>query len=373
MGVGYVEPILFFYTVMLYINVPIEKQLIRNKVCLSAYNETTFQTIFMHPTVEAFVTTETAKWDMINNIVRTVPTIISTVLIGIWSDGVGRKKVMLIPLFGETVQAVGYFLNSWFIAKPVEYLFIGSAVTGLCGNLPTMLMIMFAYTADVTTTQQRTTRIIILDAVVFFASIISLFIGGHMLMKISLAFGLRFGFVAVYSVDLVLLVFIFIYYLFLNESYFPTEPLFLRDVCSTRHFHDYARLLAQKPSSYYRPKFLLLSGCFCMLFFVTTGVSEMIILYVFHTPLSFTPVDLSLVLVTEAGVKFMGALLLTLVGVRVLGLRDGTLILVCSLAVAGYASCLGVSRKHWQVYVSTLWGIGECEMAVLEQNVPNAL
>ena len=40
MGCSIIEPVLFLYTLTLFMNIPLEKQLVYRKVCLNNYNET---------------------------------------------------------------------------------------------------------------------------------------------------------------------------------------------------------------------------------------------------------------------------------------------------------------------------------------------
>ena len=116
----YIEPVLFLYSFTLYLNIPTEKQLIYRKVCLSHYNQTFCASLngprsppsptplphnhsrlksgthHQENIEENIVQAGSAKWDMYCNIARLLPTLISTVYVGAWSDGVGRRKVSLI-------------------------------------------------------------------------------------------------------------------------------------------------------------------------------------------------------------------------------------------------------------------------------------
>lgn len=79
---------------------------------------------------------------------------------GSWSDRHGRRKpCMLIPIIGEFLTSIGLILCTYFpvrmeIAGITEALF-----PGLAGGWFTMLMGLFSYVADITTEDERTLRI----------------------------------------------------------------------------------------------------------------------------------------------------------------------------------------------------------------------
>ena len=101
---------------------------------------------------------------------------------GSWSDRHGRRKpCMLIPIVGEFITAIGLILCTYFDKLPMEVAGVTEALfPGLTGDLSlllfdfllitmffftllggwfTMLMGIFSYIADVTTEEQRTLRI----------------------------------------------------------------------------------------------------------------------------------------------------------------------------------------------------------------------
>lgn len=355
MKIPYVEPVLFIFALILYCNVPIEKQMIYRKVCLRRYiNESFCDTIRFNPNnsaAENLLQKETAQWDMYNNIIRTIPTIFSTVFLGALSDGIGRKKILIVPVVGEVFNAISYFLNAWYMTAPVPFMFIGSFIAGICGNFPAMLMSVLAYISDVTMEETRTMRLVIADASVFLASIISLFVGSTLLMK--------YGFVAVYSFVMALAVVMLVLALFLKESYHPAEKISVRDVLCGKKIADSLKIFSVQRYENYHANILLLLSSFCFLFFVTTGISEIIILYLLHTPLSFLPSAIGYVLASESSVKFAGAFVVSALLVRKLQWQDSTLMIMCSLSAAAYGSCLGLSKTSTNVYLSTLWGFGK--------------
>ena len=136
MRCSYIEPVLFLYTLALFMNIPLEKQLVYRKVCLNFYNETFCDQIVKKNVTnstkaeENLIQSESAKWDMFLLIARLLPTLISIIHLGAWSDGVGRKRVIVLGVVGETLDGIGRILNVFYFSAPLPYLFIGSILTG---------------------------------------------------------------------------------------------------------------------------------------------------------------------------------------------------------------------------------------------------
>ena len=359
MRVTYIEPVLFIYTLTLFFNIPLEKQLVYRKVCLNNYNQTFCQSLLHHHHLNGTNTTaeenvvqaESAKWEMLCNLARLVPTLFSTLHLGAWSDSVGRKKVIFVAVIGESVNAIGYFLNVWYFSAPLPFLFVGSIVTGFCGNFAAIMMGVLSYIGDVTSADTRTTRLVFLDGLAFLASVIASVSGGMILQKLG-------SFLYIYALDMCLYILILIYLCFVQESHTPGTQVRFKDIFCGNKFGKYSSLFKQEGNRARRLIFGLLVGCFCTLFFCTTGIDNVLVNYLLHSPLTFMPSGIGLVLASESTVKFAGALIITLVFVRKLNFRDSSLILMCALAVAGYALSLGFSRHNWAIFVSTLWGLG---------------
>lgn len=84
------------------------------------------------------------------------------IFLGAYSDRVGQRKFcMLIPIVGEFLTSVGLIVNTYFFYElPVEVAAVTEAIfPALTGGWFTMFMGVFSYIADVTTEEQRTLRI----------------------------------------------------------------------------------------------------------------------------------------------------------------------------------------------------------------------
>ncbi|XP_018800465.1 PREDICTED: solute carrier family 46 member 3 [Bactrocera latifrons] len=132
---------------------------------------------------------------------------------GSWSDRHHRRKpCILIPIIGEFLGTVGLILCVYFERTPMEVAALTEAIfPSLSGGWFTMLMGVFSYIADITTEEERTLRIGILNVCFSVGVPIGMAFSGLLLKQI--------GFYGVFSISASLYLFSFLYGLF-----FLAEP-----------------------------------------------------------------------------------------------------------------------------------------------------
>ncbi|XP_026729440.1 proton-coupled folate transporter-like [Trichoplusia ni] len=100
-----------------------------------------------------------------------VPAFLSFFL-GVWSDSHGRKPLIVWPIFGITISSgmmvVYSLMNSlgpwWYILAVIPY--------SLCGGFTIMFTGAFCYLSDITTTKNRSIRMIMLEVAVGCGSVV---------------------------------------------------------------------------------------------------------------------------------------------------------------------------------------------------------
>ncbi|XP_058812774.1 tetracycline resistance protein, class A-like [Topomyia yanbarensis] len=127
---------------------------------------------------------------------------------GSWSDRHGRRKpCILIPIIGEFTTAIGLILCTYFERAPMEVAAVTEALfPALSGGWFTMFMGVFSYIADVTTTEERTIRIGIVNLCFSLGVPIGMAFSGILLKKI--------GFYGVFSISACLYLVAFFYGVF---------------------------------------------------------------------------------------------------------------------------------------------------------------
>ena len=144
-----------------------------------------------------------------------IPAIISTLVYTSWSNRIGRKRVMILPMIGGTILTITLIMNSYFDHWPLELLLIGSFLDGCFGQFVAIIASIYSYAADVTTIEGRTKRTVILESIMFLGGVVSSAVGGLLLQK--------YGFLPTFLLVLAMFAFQMIYWCFLQESY-PPRP-----------------------------------------------------------------------------------------------------------------------------------------------------
>lgn len=164
-----VEPILACYVMPSVLSALATQNLYLEKACRVNLN-------FSHHVCDALTRRDTANYTMEEEAVQTLvasvagwKTVLQSFLpcgilifLGAYSDRVGQRKFcMLLPIVGEFLTSIGLIVNTFFFFQlPLEVAAVTEAIfPALTGGWFTMFMGVFSYIADVTTEEQRTLRI----------------------------------------------------------------------------------------------------------------------------------------------------------------------------------------------------------------------
>lgn len=96
------------------------------------------------------------------NIVQTAIPVMLILFVGAWSDKTGRRKAcILIPIVGELCSCIGFIVNTYFFNEwPVEVAAFTEAIfPAITGGWFTNFIGVFSYIGDITTTENRTYRV----------------------------------------------------------------------------------------------------------------------------------------------------------------------------------------------------------------------
>ena len=73
---------------------------------------------------------DASYWMLYSNIALAVPTVISGIYLGTWSDLFGRKAPLLLPPLGQTLAALVYMAMSAYEAVPVGFNVLANLLAG---------------------------------------------------------------------------------------------------------------------------------------------------------------------------------------------------------------------------------------------------
>lgn len=104
----------------------------------------------------------TASIQVWKNIVQTAIPVLLILFVGAWSDKTGKRKAcILIPIVGEFLSCLGFIVNTYFFYElPVEVTALTESIfPAITGGWFTNFIGVFSYIGDITTTENRTYRV----------------------------------------------------------------------------------------------------------------------------------------------------------------------------------------------------------------------
>ena len=209
-----VEPVLFFSMVCTLMSAQIVQQLAFKKICYDKYDAETCKNLTKSQ--EDFVHEKTSKWILYESVASAVPSITASLILGSWSDKVGRKTVLILPSVGSVLLYINYMLNVWYFSLDVNFILIGVCISGFFGGFATTLLGVFSYISDISDKSQRTLRFAILETMIYLGGTVGNLVGGVLVEYQDQGFMSAFGFCLGLSVIVILYV-----SLILPESYIP--------------------------------------------------------------------------------------------------------------------------------------------------------
>ena len=137
-----VEPVTFFYACALILHAPLIQQYIYQRVSedhgLPTYNDVNTCGTSIEPSDERTYASRKDVQSLTSYIhlgvilSASIPSLFMALLLGAWSDKVGRKVVIFLPVVGGLLDCT-CILITMFTRAPLYVLFVGSFINGFCG------------------------------------------------------------------------------------------------------------------------------------------------------------------------------------------------------------------------------------------------
>lgn len=257
-----VEPVLFFYMMIIFLETSALQELIFVKSCimLNHPENITDCSYALKQNMTDAVTQEATNWSKYNNVCLFFFTFISSFYVGSWSDRLGRKLPMLVPPIGTVIASTINAVLSYFFNAHVAYFFISAFISGITFGTVGIVASTYGYISDFTHEQSRTKRIVILEAMIFSGAMVGTYIGGAFLKHVQYNavlnnFAQLFIFEAVVATAIV-----FYIVLRIPSSDNPTwqGPLTFSGLFSLRHVIDSLRTVFRFREDGKRKKVLLM-------------------------------------------------------------------------------------------------------------------
>jgi len=164
-----VEPAIFLQSFNWGLQSVISQNMMIAKVCHDfGYNKTICANIddTNHTLEEDMVQAGVTSLNMNLQILSALPSIFLGLFVGAWSDRNGRKPVILGPMLGYIICNLVWLTNIYYWEAPAKYL-LATGVYSFFGGFTCLLVGLYAYMADITSVEMRTTRIGLLDLFMF--------------------------------------------------------------------------------------------------------------------------------------------------------------------------------------------------------------
>lgn len=279
------------------------------------------------------------------------------IFIGAYSDRVGQRKFcMLLPIIGEFLTSIGLMVNTYFFDElPVEVAAVTEAIfPALTGGWFTMFMGVFSYIADITTEDQRTLRIGVVNLFYSLGVPVGAALSGILVRKIGL-----YGVFAL-SASLYILSFLYGYWR-IKEVKKPVSDVviasnwcqWLREFFDTRYVKETILVAFKKGPQQRRLRVIMLVIVLCVVIGPIYG--EMSVMYLFtRYRFNWNEVDFSVFSTYAMCTSLIGTLFSVGIFSQVLKYDDAIIgVISCtSKILSGFMYAFAVTT--WQIYIAPI-------------------
>jgi len=273
-----------------------------------------------------------------------VPSFFTTVLLGGYSDTIDRKVALVPPLLGAAVRLL-LFIAIVCFDLPLGFLILASLCDGFGGGICTMLMATCSYVSNVSSTQSRSIRIVIVEFSVGLANVISCLSVGYSINLL--------GYVWTFVLFLGIVFTALCYVVFIVAEVSPVSATTTdkADFFTTKHFRQVLALYMKDDEDgsdrHWKLRFtLLVMGTASAL---ELGNSDVQTFFMLSAPLCFSAVWIGYFFAASFLSKMVTTLTMTHVFVRRIG--DPMLMVVGLLFGTGDQLMFGFSTNRLMLFV----------------------
>ncbi|CAH2085411.1 unnamed protein product [Euphydryas editha] len=279
------------------------------------------------------------------------------IFLGAYSDRIGQRKFcMLLPIVGEFLTSIGLIVNTYFFYQlPVEVAAVTEAIfPALTGGWFTMFMGVFSYIADVTTEEQRTLRIGIVNLFYSVGVPLGAALSGILVRKI--------GLYGVFSLSATIYVLSFFYgYNRIKEvkrSDICVKKTsncceWLRDFFDMRYVKDTLMVAFKRGPNNRRLRVIMLVVVLCVVIGPIYG--ELSVMYLFtRYRFNWNEVDFSMFSTYAMCTSLVGTLFSVGVFSHLLKFDDAIIGVISCMSKILSGFMYAFSTKTWQIYIAPL-------------------
>ncbi|XP_065071361.1 proton-coupled folate transporter-like [Rhopilema esculentum] len=293
------------------------------------------------------VQAKSAGFQIGQSLCNTIPSLVVCLYLGVWSDKVGRKPVVILGTLGSLLEAL-VVLSTMIFDLPILVVYIGSFLNGMGGYFTGLIVAVMAYIADTTQPEKRALRLGVMEAVVFIGATASSFIGGHFISK--------YGFKTPYILVVVCQGVSCLFAIFaLSES--NKNKTVTTAGCFTMAFLKYPFQVWQTLSKP-RPgkwKIVVLIPATLFVNMLSIGISSLITLYLMNAPFCLSPIEVGYFIGTRFFLMGIGAAL----GIKSLGLlmQPHIVSLIGIMSYFAFYTLLAFAQHKQTIYIACVAGV----------------
>ncbi|XP_032882277.1 solute carrier family 46 member 3-like [Amblyraja radiata] len=353
-----VEPVMFLYLMATFLNTFAMQQLVLVKICEERYNkEDVCSNLSYHPQESLVIQSIASYVQLLYVITLTCLSIPTSILLGAWSDQAGRKLGMILPCVGALIGGAILIVMVQVKEMSVYWCIFSAFFIGIFGNYAAVSLSVFSYMADVTTAENRTKRIAIVQAMIYIGGTVGFLLSGWLLQNFTFThvFGVYCG-CQLLSICYILL--------WLQESKHPAEcthlseetPLAGTDGIRKRALLLYAsrtwQTFSKAREGKDRLKLYLIFLCIFLIYVCSAGEQSILILFLSYPPQHFSPELFGV----YNGIKMFlcGAVLIGLFPMMLRCIEEMTLAKLGVLVKVMSFSLLAFSTNTWMAFLSAI-------------------
>ncbi|XP_077867324.1 lysosomal proton-coupled steroid conjugate and bile acid symporter SLC46A3-like [Saccoglossus kowalevskii] len=220
-------------------------------------------------------------------------------ILGAYSDKAGRKIPLMLPPVGAALNGLNYLIVI-YLHLPLWTLFFGAVLQGLGGEHTTEMATCCSYISDITTKQQRTFRMIVLEIVYSFA------FGGAQLCA---GYAIHiYGYQAAFWLHISVSSAAFFYAVFFVRESLKVEDTSNTSILTFDHFKQIALLFKNKRSGLRLQLVILIVVLFFQIL-SQTGCNGLYVLYCMDYPFCWSSVMIGYFSAARVALRGPGVLL----------------------------------------------------------------
>ncbi|KAL4224093.1 hypothetical protein ACF0H5_017547 [Mactra antiquata] len=327
-------------------------------VCHSKFpsNESVCSNLDNYPNLEDEVQSDAGTYLIYYRMLVNFPAILLGLFCGAWSDKYGRKIPMMLPSLGSVLSVLLYMLSVASKEHAIVLILLGAFIQGIFGKSAVITMAVNSYASDITDKDDRTRKLGKLLAMNFFG----LFAGALLAGIFQDTSDLPATFCTVVFLHAIVVI--------VSVVCMPeTVPLPIErqnyDIakqdgrtCLCENMKESLSVLVQKRANKGRKLVLILFLISLMNQTCKVGETDITLLFVTHSPLSWPKSWYGYLLSLDYAVMGVCLLLVLPILSNILKLPDGGIVIIgllCKIIRLFWAAFI---RESWMVYVSVIIG-----------------